>query len=199
MSKSIIHSIENNEDRFIATRRGFLKTVTGISLLTLNGIDSLNAAVRSPPAQKTIALNHFHTGDKLRLTYFEQGNYIDDALQEINYLMRDYHNNAVHIIDPALLDQLYDLKLLLGINNKSFIVTSGYRTPRTNEQLRKKYRNVAKQSLHMQGRAIDLHVDGLETRKIRNAALTMKRGGVGYCRRGNFVHLDTGSFRSWLS
>ncbi|MDP1667118.1 MAG: YcbK family protein [Methylobacter sp.] len=198
MNKPIIESINSNDDRFVASRRGFLKTVAGISLLTLSGIESLNAAVRSPPAHKTIALNHVHTGDKLKLTYFEQGDYIEDALQEINYLMRDYHTDAVHPIDPALLDQLYDLKLVLGIN-KSFVVTSGYRSPRTNARLRKKNRGIAKHSLHMQGRAIDLHVGGLDTRKIRNAALEMHRGGVGYCRRGNFVHLDTGSFRSWLS
>lgn len=198
MNKPIIESINSNDDRFVASRRGFLKTVAGISLLTLSGIENLNAAVSSPPAHKTIALNHVHTGDKLKLTYFEQGDYIEDALQEINYLMRDYHTDAVHPIDPALLDQLYDLKLVLGINNKSFIVTSGYRSPRTNARLRKKHRGVAKHSLHMQGRAIDLHVDGLDTRKIRNAALGMHRGGVGYCRRSNFVHLDTGSFRTWL-
>jgi uncharacterized protein YcbK (DUF882 family) len=191
MNKPIIGS---DESRVIASRRGFFKTVAGISLLALSGIEVSNADTES----KTLALKNIHTGDKLRLTYFEQGDYLDDALQEISYLLRDYHTGQVHPIDPALLDQLYDLKLALG-THKPFLVFSGYRSPRTNARLRKRRRNVAKHSLHMQGRAIDLHVDGLDIRKIRNAALALRRGGVGYSQRLGFVHLDTGSFRAWQS
>ncbi|HEY8035273.1 MAG TPA: YcbK family protein [Methylobacter sp.] len=195
MNKPII---DINEGSFTASRRGFLKTVANASLLTLSGTGVLNAAAKRPSLCKTLALKNVHTGDKLKLTYFEQGDYIEDALQEISYLLRDYHTGEVHPIDPALLDQLHDLKLVLGIN-ESFYVFSGYRSPHTNARLRKRYCNVSKHSLHMQGRAIDIHVDGLETRKIRNAALAMRRGGVGYSKRSDFVHLDTGSFRSWLS
>jgi len=148
------------------------------------------------PAYKMLSFEHTHTGDKLKLTYFEQGSYIKDALQEINYLLRDYHTDDVHPIDTALLDQLYDLKQTLGVN-KPFHIVSGYRSPFTNAQLRKHSHGVAEHSLHMQGRAIDIRVEGVQTKTIRNAALTMARGGVGYYPNNNFVHLDTGEFRTW--
>jgi len=166
------------------------------SLLTLGGTGIVNAAVRHFPSHKSLSLHHVHTGDKLKLTYFEQGSYLDDALSEISYLLRDYHTNDVHPIDPALLDQLHDLKLVLGLN-RPFHIFSGYRSPRTNARLRRKCRCAAKRSLHMQGRAIDIHVAGLDTQRIRNAALAMRRGGVGYYARSDFVHLDTGDVRSW--
>ena len=149
-----------------------------------------------PPAHKMLDLHNTHTGDKLKLTYFEQGNYITDALQEINYLLRDYHTDDVHPIDTALLDQLYDLKLTLGVN-KPFHIVSGYRSPSTNAELRKHSHAVAEHSLHMQGRAIDIRIEGVATNTIRNAALTMAQGGVGYYPHTNFVHLDTGEFRTW--
>jgi uncharacterized protein YcbK (DUF882 family) len=197
MNKPVIKSRDSDEDRVVASRRGFLKAVAGVSLLTLSGTSILNAAAKRTVSCKTLALKHAHTGDELKLTYFEQGRYIEDALQEISYLLRDYHTGAVHPIDPFLLDQLYDLKLALG-TNKSFLIFSGYRSPRTNARLRKRYRHVAKHSLHIQGRALDLRMDGLATRKIRYAALAMRRGGVGYSQRSDFIHLDTGNFRSWL-
>ncbi len=148
------------------------------------------------PAYKTLSFEHAHTGDKLKLTYFEQGNYIKGALQEINYLLRDYHTDDIHPIDTALLDQLFDLKQTLGVN-KPFHIVSGYRSPFTNAQLRKHSSGVAEHSFHMQGRAIDIRVEGVAIKSIRNAALTMARGGVGYYPNNDFVHLDTGDFRTW--
>ena len=156
----------------------------------------------SPPshihtsAYKALSFEHAHTGDKLKLTYFEQGSYIKGALQEINYLLRDYHTDDIHPIDTALLDQLFDLKQTLGIN-KPFHIVSGYRSPYTNAQLRKHSSGVAEHSFHMQGRAIDIRVEGVAIKSIRNAALTMARGGVGYYPNNDFVHLDTGDFRTW--
>lgn len=145
---------------------------------------------------KMIALQNPHTGDRLRLTYFERGLYIEDALQEIDYILRDYHTGDVHPIDPALLDQLYDLKLRLGVS-RPFNIISGYRSPETNANLRRHSDGVARNSLHMQGRAVDIRLDGYSARTIRDAALTMQRGGVGYYPDSNFVHLDTGSIRTW--
>lgn len=145
---------------------------------------------------KTLALEHAHTGDKLKLTYFERGRYIKGALQEINYLLRDYHTDDVHPIDTALLDQLFDLKQTLGIN-KPFHIVSAYRSPFTNSQLRKHSHGVAEHSFHMQGRAIDIRVEGVHAKTIKNAALNMARGGVGYYPHNDFVHLDTGDIRNW--
>lgn len=148
------------------------------------------------PAHKIIALENINTGDKLKLAYFEQGRYVKEALQEINYLFRDFHSGDVHPIDPSLLDQLYDLKQNLDVTRPVHII-SGYRSPVTNAQLRKQSHKVAKHSLHMEGRAIDIRIEGVKTKHIRNAAIAMQRGGVGYYPRANFVHLDTGEIRTW--
>ena len=137
---------------------------------------------------KMLSFENTHTGDKLNLTYFEQGSYIKDALHEINYLLRDYHTDDIHPIDTALLDQLFDLKQTLGIT-KPFNIVSGYRSPFTNALLRRHSHGVAEHSFHMQGRAIDIRVEGVSTRSIKDAALNMARGGVGYYPRNNFVHL----------
>jgi uncharacterized protein YcbK (DUF882 family) len=198
MNRNEIKSRDFDENGCVTSRRRFLKIISVGSLLTLSEPKILKAVVNGAYPRKTLTLRHAHTGEVLKLTYFEQGHYIKDALREVSHLLRDYHTGEIHPVDPALLDQLYDLKLMLGID-KAFDVTSGYRCPRTNARLRKKRHGVAKRSLHMQGRAIDFRVDGLATHKIRSAAITMQRGGVGYCQRSDFVHLDTGSFRNWLS
>ena len=148
------------------------------------------------PVYKTLSFEHAHTGDKLKLTYFERGRYIKDALNEINYLLRDYHTDDIHPIDTALLDQLFDLKQTLGVS-KPFHIVSGYRSPATNAELRRHSHAVAEHSFHMQGRAIDIRIEGLNAKTIRNAALTMARGGVGYYPYDDFVHLDTGDIRTW--
>jgi uncharacterized protein YcbK (DUF882 family) len=145
---------------------------------------------------KMIALQNPHTGDHLKLTYFERGLYIEDALEEIDYIFRDHHTGDIHPVDPALLDQLYELKLSLNVS-RPFNIVSGYRSPETNANLRRHSDGVAKNSLHMQGRAIDIRLDGYDTRTIRDAALAMQRGGVGYYPDSNFVHIDTGNVRSW--
>jgi uncharacterized protein YcbK (DUF882 family) len=162
-----------------------------------DNIDTYNLFDRNSPSHKVLAFENTHTGDQLKLTYFEQGRYIKDALNEINLLFRDHHDGTVHPIDPTLLDQLYDLKDVLEVR-KPFHIVSAYRSPATNADLRKHSDGVAKNSLHMQGRAIDIRIEGLDTRRIRNAALAMQRGGVGYYGRSDFVHLDTGSVRTWV-
>lgn len=147
-------------------------------------------------SHKAIALHNINTGDKLHLTYFERGHYIAEALQEISYLFRDYHNGAIHPIDPLLLDQLYEINRHLEIS-KPFHVISGYRSPLTNALMHEQRAGVAKHSLHMEGRAIDIRVEGTPLSAIRNVALAMQRGGVGYYPAGNFVHIDTGDVRTW--
>jgi uncharacterized protein YcbK (DUF882 family) len=154
------------------------------------------APYRHAVAHKTLAFEHTHTGDKLKLTYFEHGRYIEEALQEINYLLRDFRTDDIHPIDTGLLDQLFVLKQTLGVN-KPFHIISGYRSPLTNAKLRRHSHGVADHSFHMQGRAIDIRLEGVSSRTIRNAALTLAQGGVGYYPRDNFVHLDTGKFRAW--
>jgi uncharacterized protein YcbK (DUF882 family) len=183
-------------DAISSSRRGFLKNMAYGSLLALNVPELAQAAIKHSPYHKSLAFQNINTGDNLKLTYFEQGKYIKDALQEISYLFRDIHTGDMHPIDTALLDQLYDLKNLIGVK-KPFHIVSGYRSPYTNAKLRKRSHAVAKHSLHMQGRAIDIRIEGVETKVIRNAALSMRSGGVGYYPKADFVHLDTGVFRTW--
>ncbi len=159
-------------------------------------IDAPSVVDPNSPSHKMLAFHNTHTGDQLKLTYFEQGRYIEGALHEINHLFRDYHDGSVHPIDPALLDQLYDLKHMLEVR-KPFHIVSGYRSPATNADLRRHSDGVSKNSLHMQGRAIDIRIEGLDSRRIRNVALAMRQGGVGYYAKSDFVHLDTGSVRTW--
>lgn len=146
---------------------------------------------------RALSLQNTTTGDSLNVTYFEKGRYLPDALDEINYLYRDHLTDEIHPIDTALLDQLHDLQATLGINKRQIHVICGYRSPYTNAHLRRRSRGVAKNSLHMQGRAIDIRMPGISSRNIRDAALSMARGGVGYYPGSNFVHLDTGGFRTW--
>jgi uncharacterized protein YcbK (DUF882 family) len=201
-----------DEDNTVSSRRKFLKTIAYGSVLALSGCGVETAVIRGGgwqgitqqshtryhqnPGHRTLAFEHTHTGEKLKLTYFERGNYIKDALQEINYLLRDFRTDDVHPIDTALLDQLFDLKQNLGLN-KSFQIISGYRSPFTNAQLRKNSHGVAEHSYHLQGRAIDIRVEGVSCKTIRNTTLAMAQGGVGYYPRDNFVHLDTGKYRTW--
>jgi len=181
----------------VLPRRRFFKKMLCASILAINAHGIANAAVKKKPvAHKTIALLHPQTGDQLRLTYFEQGRYLKDALHEIDYLLRDFHTGDVHSIDPVLVDQLHDLKQLLGVRQPIQVI-SGYRSPFTNANLRHQSHRVAKHSLHMEGRAIDIRIEGVSTATLKKAAVAMQRGGVGYYPRADFVHLDTGDVRIW--
>ena len=180
----------------VISRRQFLKTVAYGSLMAMGSTNIVHAAYTTFTAHKTLNLEHHHTGEKLSVTYFENGRYIRPALREISYLLRDYHNSEIYPIDPSLLDQLHDVKLLLGVK-KPFQIVSAYRSPETNANLRRHSRGVAKHSLHMEGKAIDIRIDGVGSSYIRNAALALHKGGVGYYPRSNFVHIDTGDVRTW--
>ncbi|PPD33146.1 MAG: hypothetical protein CTY19_08735 [Methylomonas sp.] len=145
---------------------------------------------------RALAFQNPHTGDKLNLTYFEKGRYLNDALNEISFLLRDYRTGDVHPIDPELLDQLHDLKQMLGLY-QPFDVICGYRSPLTNARLHAEHSGVANNSFHMHGRAVDIRIERFDLRRIHNAALAMHRGGVGFYPESNFIHLDTGTFRTW--
>ena len=147
-------------------------------------------------AARSINLMHSETGDKLKLTYFENGRYVKGALHEINHLLRDYRTNDVYVMDTALIDQLFQLRKILNFK-KPIQVVSAYRTPITNATLRRTSSGVAEHSYHMEGRAIDIRIEGMQAYMIKKAALSMAKGGVGYYPESNFVHLDTGDIRTW--
>jgi uncharacterized protein YcbK (DUF882 family) len=179
------------------SRRRFIRHVAYGAIITLGLPTIAQASKGRIPIHKSLAFEINHTGEKLKLTYFEKGRYIKAALREINFALRDFRTGTIHPIDIALLDLLHDLKLMLGINNRPFNIISGYRSPYTNAILHHEDSGVATNSLHIQGRAVDMRLAGYDSRHIRNAALAMQRGGVGYYHESDFVHLDTGKFRTW--
>ncbi len=146
--------------------------------------------------KRELSFYHTHTGKNLAIEYHDGHTYSTSALDEINHFLSDFRTGEIHPIDKALLDALFVLQQKTGIEN-SFEVISAYRSPKTNAQLRKKSSGVAKRSLHMQGKAIDIRLRGFKTRRLRELAMAMKVGGVGYYRRSDFIHMDTGRVRYW--
>jgi len=147
-------------------------------------------------APKRIALLNLHTGERLDIEYFRDGVHVPEALSAIEVLLRDFRTGERHAIDPGLLDYLVQVAHTAGVDPK-FSVISGYRSPQTNARLREQGRGVAQRSLHIEGRAIDVRVTGVDCADLAAHALDLKRGGVGYYRASDFVHLDTGAFRTW--
>ncbi|MDX1654536.1 MAG: DUF882 domain-containing protein [Candidatus Competibacteraceae bacterium] len=145
--------------------------------------------------ERLLSIYNAHTGESLKLVYWAPGDgYLNQSLKEISWVLRDRRTDEVELIDPALLDQLYALRLQLN-SRETFHILSGYRSPRTNEMLRRNGHGVAKNSFHMQGRAVDIRLPGRDVSQVRRAALSLQAGGVGSYR--SFVHIDTGPVRSW--
>ena len=153
------------------------------------------AAIRFSPPRELSFLN-LHTGERLKAEYWSNGRYNHDALNSINWLMRDYRNNATHMIDPRLLDLIHVLHDKVR-SSEPFHVISGYRSPQTNAMLHERSCGVAKNSMHLQGRAIDIRLPGMGLKHLQDAALSLKGGGVGYYPSDDFVHVDTGPLRHW--
>ena len=154
------------------------------------------AAARPSSAVKRLALRNLHTPESLDIEFFREGAYVPDALAAIQVLLRDYRNGEQHPIDPPLLDYLHEVAQRLGVD-PVFHVISGYRSPQTNALLRERSSGVARHSLHLEGRAIDVRLAGIDCAELADRALGFRRGGVGYYRKSDFVHLDTGAFRTW--
>lgn len=146
--------------------------------------------------ERSVSFCHTHTGERLSIAYFRSGSYIPGACEKLNLLLRDFRNNKICTIDVRLFDMLYDLSLSLNPGGV-FEIISGYRSSETNAVLRKRSSGVASQSLHMQGKAIDVRLTGTPLDRLKSAALSLARGGVGYYPKSGFVHLDTGRVRHW--
>jgi len=146
--------------------------------------------------ERSLDLYNIYTGEKLQADYWSNGEYLTDSLIEINHIFRDHLTETIKAIDTDLLDLLFALKEKLNIS-EPFHIISGYRTPQTNAKLRKRTRGVAKNSLHMYGKAVDIRVPGYSTKTLKLSAIELKGGGVGYYPRSGFVHLDVGSVRYW--
>jgi uncharacterized protein YcbK (DUF882 family) len=150
----------------------------------------------APSDRRFLSLLHTHTGERLTVTYFDRGEYLPGGLETLKAFLKDHRTGEAHVIDAPLFDILNDLRLSTG-TGAPFQVISGYRSPHTNTMLREQGPGVAGGSLHMQGRAIDVRLADVGTAHLRDAALALRRGGVGYYRSSDFVHVDTGRIRRW--
>ena len=142
-----------------------------------------------------LELTNTHTGEVVQLASAAAA---ADARAQLEHVLRDYRRDAAHAMDPALYALLHDLARSVG-REPRFEIISGFRSPQTNAALRARslYSEVSEHSLHMQGKAIDVRLRGFSTAQLRDAALRLGRGGVGYYDRSNFVHVDTGHVRHW--
>jgi uncharacterized protein YcbK (DUF882 family) len=148
------------------------------------------------PAVRELSFYNVHTGEALRTTYFEGGQYVPEALLQVNHFFRDFRADEERAIDPQLLDLLHRIHAALD-TSQPFNLISGYRSPATNALLASRSEGVAHHSLHMYGMASDINVQGRSLALLQMVALAMRGGGVGFYPRSDFVHVDTGRVRRW--
>lgn len=181
-----------DDEILLVERRRFLRH-WGIGLLCggLLPFESMSAASR-----RELTLFNTHTDERLKLCYFRDGQFVQEACQRLNHLLRDHRTGAVHAIDARLFDLVYVVQTRLG-HRGTLEIISGYRSPATNARLQANSSGVAKQSQHTLGKALDIRLSGMDTARVRDAALDLRAGGVGYYARSDFVHVDTGRVRRW--
>jgi uncharacterized protein YcbK (DUF882 family) len=174
-------------------RRHFLRR--GAAALIASPALMLPAHASTGPARE-LELHHTHTNERIALAFASGDRYDPGALQALNHFLRDHYTGDVGVIDPRLFDLLYRVGQRCG--GRAFEVISGYRCPATNDRLRQTGGGgVARRSLHMDGRAIDIRLTSVALDDLREAALSLRAGGVGYYPRERFVHIDTGPVRRW--
>ncbi len=151
-----------------------------------------------PVARRRIVLLHPSSGEKLDVVYFQDGRYDPRILRKIDRLFRDRHAHATGKIDPELIDYLVDIRARLGLPpSVTFEILSGYRTAETNVRLARHNKNVALESFHIHGWAVDFRIPKVDGRAICEIAKTMQRGGVAYYPKTHHVHVDLGNIRTW--
>jgi uncharacterized protein YcbK (DUF882 family) len=163
--------------------------------LVVTGAAIKPASVRAADARQ-LSFYHTHTRRSLDVVYYANGEYVDSALDEINRFLRDFRTGDVAEINPQWRALLHDVRNELG-GEEVYEVISAYRSPKTNEMLRATTNGVAKKSQHVNGNAIDVRLRGIHTTALRDTAMRMRRGGVGFYEKSDFVHVDMGPVRSW--
>lgn len=175
-------------------RRNFLKH--SAALAGVIGAPRIAHAALIYPHEKSLRLFNTHTDETFSNVFWADGEFLPDALDNINRLLRDHRSNKVAQIDPGLLSLLEKMSHQVDAKNPLHVI-SGYRSPETNQLLADRSNGVAKHSLHLEGKAIDIRVPGRDLTTVRTAALRLHGGGVGFYPDSQFVHLDTGRIRSW--
>lgn len=181
------------------SRRAFLHRSVHVAMLGTGLGLTARSARAGATSVRSLMLDHTHTRERIDLVYASGAYYVPQALSTLNHFLRDHYSGEVGQIDPQLFDLLHGVRLALGSGTPStYQIISGYRGPLTNARLRgTRGGGVAKHSLHMEGKAIDIRLPGVPLAELRDAALSLKSGGVGYYPRDQFVHIDTGRVRHW--
>jgi uncharacterized protein YcbK (DUF882 family) len=181
----------------LKTALPFSSLLWAVLITALPGLGA-SSTLQTPPEYR-LRLYHTHTNERLELVYRRGDTYLPAALERLDYFLRDHRTGDVHHFDPRLFDLLHDLTASLKDAGGEIDVICGYRTPWSNEYLRTRsaHSGVAVHSLHMQAEAIDIRLPGVKTSALRDAALRLHRGGVGYYSASNFVHVDVGRVRRW--
>ncbi len=178
------------------SRRSFIKRAIVTALPLAFPRLSFSYSPGSHGEERSLSFYHTHTGETLHTLYWAQGEYVTEALAEINYILRDFRTDEVKAIETRLLDLLYAMRMKLGTQHP-FHIISGYRCQATNALLSEQNRGVVKNSLHLYGLAADVCIPGCPLSSLRKAALSLKGGGVGYYPKSDFVHIDAGRVRTW--
>lgn len=179
-----------------ATRRRLLAAISGAAVLgALPMIAQATVQMRSAP--RHLAMDNTHTLEKIELAYALGEQFVPRAMVRLDQFLRDHYSGHIGHMDPQLYDLMFRLRKVLAAR-APYEIISGYRSPQTNELLRTtRGGGVARHSLHMDGKAIDLRLPGVPLAELRDAALELKAGGVGFYPGSNFVHVDTGRVRTW--
>jgi uncharacterized protein YcbK (DUF882 family) len=154
------------------------------------------ATTDSKTDERQLSFYHTHTSESLTVTYFREGQYVPSALAELNHFLRDFRTDDAANMDPALFDILFDIQIESG-STGTYQIISAYRSPATNKMLRQKSNGVARNSQHLLSKAVDVRLTDIDTAELRDVALSLQRGGVGYYKKSDFVHVDTGRVRQW--
>jgi uncharacterized protein YcbK (DUF882 family) len=180
------------------------KGILALAAALLTPIHALHAAspapldqASAPGQQYHLRMHHLHTGESLDVVYRVGNRYVPSALEMLNHFLRDHRTNDVSSYDPHEFDVLHEVMTRLHRPNGEIDIVCGYRTPWSNEYLRSHGNGVAEHSQHMLAKAIDIRVPGVSTRRLRDAALSLHEGGVGYYPHSKFVHVDVGPVREW--
>jgi uncharacterized protein YcbK (DUF882 family) len=179
-------------------KRIVLQAIFVLSLLVCGRamFAATNAPVASAPEYR-LRMYHTHTQERIDIVYRIGDNYLPEALDKLNYFLRDHRTGDVKSYDPSEFDLLHDLLSSVGRSDGEIDIICGYRTPWSNEFLRSHSHGVALHSQHMQAKAIDIRVPGVSTTELRDAALNLHRGGVGFYSSSAFIHVDVGPVRRW--
>lgn len=173
-----------------------LAVLSTVAALAITSTPTATAIASATPEYR-LRFFHTHTGERLDVVYRRGDRYVPEALTRLDEYLKDWRTGDVLHYDPRLFDLLHDIGMKLGHPDDEVNVVSGYRSPWSNEFLRRHGHHVARHSLHTQAMAVDIRIPGVSTSSLRDAALALRRGGVGYYGDSAFVHVDVGRVRRW--